>query len=169
MEDIVEKVVRKLNMNQNFANNSLDGLAGLQQRFRETERPLHCFDINDSIGNGMPIIIYPSEGKPQHAIATLDTACDGDWISLNLVQKLQMEPCLVNIEDPDAYIAFNGQPLSAIAQIELVWSQGSSAKSTQTLLVSDTMPIDLVFGKHFVDKSSTYCRDLVWGSFVKIR
>jgi hypothetical protein len=104
-------------------------------------------------------IIRAHEEESEHTVARgrLDSGCDEDWISTEILERAGLKPEIKAIEIPMTYTAFSGQSFKPIGTIDIKWyavNAGLSRKTT--FLVHDAVPFDMVLGKVFIKEESIF-------------
>lgn len=81
----------------------------------------------------------------------LDSGCDDNWISLDIVNRAEMNSNIVQTPDQKIYIGFGGQNMEARGSIIITWYANNASKTRQTtFLVAEHGPFDLLLGKNFI-------------------
>lgn len=104
-------------------------------------------------------ILHPNGGGSDHTIARgkLDSGCDENWISTEVLARGGFEEQVRAIEIPPTYIAFGGQAFEPKGEIDITWyavNAGMSKKTT--FLVHDQVPFDMVLGRVFIKNESVF-------------
>lgn len=101
--------------------------------------------------------------EPIHTLAraTLDTGCDDNWVSTQIINRAGLQGMVTepNPEDmsPGEHLSFSGHPIDTQGCIELTWFMAmpdvsSQRTRTDKFHVFSQLPVDLVLGKAFVKR-----------------
>ncbi|KAH6664982.1 hypothetical protein B0J14DRAFT_661092 [Halenospora varia] len=104
-------------------------------------------------------IIKPHEDDVAAVVARgeLDSGCENDWISTEIVKRAKLEGEIARISDPTVYTAFGGQTFQPHGIIDITWyATNAGVSRTTSFLVHDAVPFDIVLGKIFIRDESIF-------------
>ncbi|OCL00018.1 uncharacterized protein K441DRAFT_692738 [Cenococcum geophilum 1.58] len=102
-------------------------------------------------------IIHDRKDESDYAVirGILDTGCHENWVSLEAVQRAEIEHQMGEPERESLYTAFGGQPFQARGKIDITWFTVNPAMSRKTtFLVHEAPPFDMVLGKLFIQANN---------------
>ena len=87
----------------------------------------------------------------------LDSGCDENWISKEILTRGRLEDHVEAMEDRRVYIAFGGAKFEPVGTIDLTWYAINAGKSRKTrFFVHDQVPFDMVLGRIFIKEESIF-------------
>ena len=104
-------------------------------------------------------IIYPHTDESEHTVACgkLDSGCDENWISSELLTRARLENQVEPTEDQRIYVAFGGAEIEPMGTVAVTWYAVNASKSRKTtFLVHDNVPFDMVLGRIFIKEESIF-------------
>jgi hypothetical protein len=107
-------------------------------------------------------IILPGETESKHTVirGKLDSGCDEDWISSEIIRRAALEAYVLPLEYPETYIGFGGQPFQPSGTIKITWYASNAGMTRETtFLVHSDVPFDMVLGKIFIKEQSVFVFD----------
>ena len=150
-----------------------DTRENIEQRLRSTEALDEKFhsdaapatpwqpDLRDPFGF-TATIIRTYEGNSYHTVARgkLDSGCDDNWISTDIIERAGMGEEVQHIERSATYTAFGGHQFQPLGSIDVSWfAQNASISRKSKFLVHDGVPFDMVLGTTFITKESSFVFD----------
>lgn len=137
----------------------------LERTFTQQEMSMFNLKQSDEFVYDMSILSWKDsvEGAAwarTYCRATLDTACDDNWVSTSTIERANLRDSVEVITEPDAFGSFSGHVMVPQGQVELTFfldmASGSSQQTrTEAFYVFDQLPVDLVLGKGFIAKQFT--------------
>ncbi|KAL6718892.1 hypothetical protein ACLMJK_003127 [Lecanora helva] len=87
----------------------------------------------------------------------LDTGCDENWISMELLERVGIGDQIQTMDSIPSYVAFGGHELEPIGVIDVTWFATNAAKSRKTtFLVHNEVPFDMVLGRQWIAEESIF-------------
>jgi hypothetical protein len=115
-------------------------------------------DTSDPFSFSATIICaHEDDGEHTAARGKLDSGCDEDWISFEVIKRAGLEAEMAPVENPTTYTAFGGEEFQPIGIIDVTWyAQNAGLSRKTTFLVHDAVPFDMVLGKVFIKEESIF-------------
>lgn len=115
-------------------------------------------DTSDPFSFSATILhIHQEDSEQTVARGKLDSGCDGNWISTEILQRAKLEDNVEPLEDPRIYTAFDGGQFEPMGKIDITWYAVNAGKSRKTtFLVHDNVPFDMVLGRIFIKEESIF-------------
>jgi len=104
-------------------------------------------------------IIRAHVDKSEHTVARgkLDSGCDENWISMEVLTRARLEDQVEAMEDQRIYIAFDGGEFEPMGKVDVTWYAVNAGKSRKTsFFVHDQVPFDMVLGRVFIKEESIF-------------
>jgi len=81
----------------------------------------------------------------------LDTGCEDNWISLEIIKRAGMVSSTVQNTHEDVLTGFGGEIVESKGTITITWYANNASKTRETtFLVAEHGPFDLLLGKAFI-------------------
>lgn len=87
--------------------------------------------------------------KEQVVKAKLDTGCEDNWISLELLGRARMTDYIEHFHPPKSFTGFGG-PLEVSHKIEIDWYVPSQQKRHAEFYVAEQLPFDMIIGSKYI-------------------
>ena len=126
-----------------------------QKNFTATWRPA----VSDDFTIRATIIqAHTDDAKHTVVCAKLDSGCDEDWISAEVLKRAGLEEQVELLQDQRTYVAFGGGKLTPKRKVLLTWYANNASKSRNTcfLVHEEEGPFDMVLGRVFWRKESIF-------------
>lgn len=107
-------------------------------------------------------ILPPHEHDEQPALARgrLDSGCEDNWLSADIVQRVRMSHFVEELEWTPTYTGFNGAEFQASGKIEVTWYAANAGMSRKTMFfVLEEGPFDMILGHKFIVAESIFVFD----------
>lgn len=104
-------------------------------------------------------ILQAYKHDSEHTVARgkLDTGCDQNWISMEVLERAGLRKSIDPIESTQSYIAFGGGEFEPIGKVDIDWYATNASKSNRTsFLVHHDVPFDMVLGRIWIAEESIF-------------
>ncbi|KAH0547948.1 hypothetical protein GP486_008311 [Trichoglossum hirsutum] len=104
-------------------------------------------------------IIHAHEDDSEHTVARgkLDSGCDENWISTEVLMRAGIEDQVDTIEDSETYTAFGGEEFEPVGKVDITWYAINALKSRgASFLVHPAAPFDMILGRIFIAEESIF-------------
>ena len=94
------------------------------------------------------------------AMATLDTGCHDNWISVSVIKRAKLDKKIVPVEETEIFESFSGHTMRPQGKVQVTFvlemANGTPQQSRmETFNVFEALPVDLVLGKGFIAQQFT--------------
>lgn len=102
-------------------------------------------------------IVGHCQGEIEHVVARakMDTGCEGNWISDELLDRAGLAGSTKPVESDKTYLGFGGVAFEPLGTLEITWFGVNTAKSWKNeFLVHQEGPFDMVLGSTWITEDS---------------
>lgn len=100
---------------------------------------------------------YQEDSEQTVARGKLDSGCDENWVSTEILQRARLEGNIEQIEDQRIYTAFDGAEFEPMGKMDITWYAVNAGKSRKTtFFFRDNVPFDMVLGRIFIKEESIF-------------
>lgn len=98
-------------------------------------------------------IVIAHQDESDHTVlrGKLDSGCDENWLSTEVIARAKLEDQIEGIEASVVYTAFGGEEFQPTGKIDVTWFAANAGVSRKTkFFVHPSVPFDMVVGRIFI-------------------